>query len=83
MKLPAWVLVWLKSYGIAADGVIAEILRLADKLDAPDEWKDRLGVWFAENTTLSAEKILVFVATIYSELTSPPQPVDPDSIADA
>lgn len=78
MKLPSWMLTWLKSYGIAADGLLAEILRLADKLDLPEEWQDRLSLWFQEHTTLDSDKIMVFVTTIYSELTSPAPGYDPN-----
>jgi len=83
MKLPRGLLMWLANYGVSKDGLIAEVLRLADKLDVPEEWKSRMGLWFQENTDLSSEKILVLVAAVYSELTSPAPGFDPNHSADA
>lgn len=83
MKLPKWIAMWLASYGVAADGLLAELLRLADRLDAPEEYKAALTDWFSVYTQLSAEKIALMVGVIWSELTSPAPGYDSDHAADA
>lgn len=70
MKLPRWVLEWLSAYNVNVTSFKAELDRLADKIDAPEEWRRGVSVWLDENATLTPEVVLAFVALVYAEFKS-------------
>ena len=70
MSLPAWVEGWLFTHGLNVKGFKELLVRIADKIDLPEEWKSAASVWIDNNTTLSPEVILAFVALVYAELKS-------------
>lgn len=70
MRVPAWVVKWLSAYGLNVEGFKELLAKLADKVDAPEEWRTAVGLWIDENTTLSPEIVLSFVALVYAELKS-------------
>lgn len=70
VHVPSWVVKWLSAYGLSVEGFKAKLLELADKIDAPEEWKTQISMWIDEHTTINAETVLAFVALVYAELRS-------------
>jgi hypothetical protein len=70
MKVPSWVIKWLTGHQLNIEAFKEKLGEVADKIDAPEEWKTAVSLWLDENATLSPEVVLAFVALVYAELTS-------------